>query len=125
MLDHMNNSRYFREVDIARIDFYMRTGLYDEIQKQRGTIVLINAYVRFQKYIGLFKKFKITTKVVYWTQDSLYLEHKFISANGVVNTVLLCQQHFVKCDGEVVMDNLLKKGDPVLEKPDMPLQVRQ
>lgn len=123
MLNHMNNARYLRELDLARIDFYMRTGLYDEATKQKGTIVLVNANVRFRKFIPVFGRFKITTKVLYWTQDSLFLEHKFISKNGLIHAGFLCHQCFVKCNGEIIMDNLLKKGDPVLKKPEMPAEV--
>lgn len=123
MLNHMNNARYMRELDLARIDFYLRTRLYDEVRKNRGQIVLANANIRFRKFIGVFSRFKITTKVLYWNEDSLFLEHKFIGSNGVIHAILLCQQKFIKCSGEDVMNALLKHGDPVLTKPEMPMEV--
>lgn len=123
MLNHMNNARYLRELDLARIDFYLRTGLYDEVRRNKGQIVLFNANVRFRKFIPIFGKFKISTKVLYWNDDNLFLEHKFIGANGVIHAIFLCQQMFVRCHGESIMEALLKKGNPVLEKPEMPMEV--
>ena len=37
---HMNNARYFRELDFGRIDFWMRSGLYGAIKDLKS-----NAYV--------------------------------------------------------------------------------
>lgn len=78
MLDHMNNARYFRELDFARIDFYLRTGLYDIAQKNHGQIILGAANIRFRKFIRLFARFSITTKIIYWNDDSIFLEHRLI-----------------------------------------------
>jgi acyl-CoA thioesterase FadM len=123
MLDHMNNARYFRELDLARIDFYLRTGLYDVVRRNHGQIVLGSANIRFRKFIRLFARFKITTKVIYWDDDSIFLEHRFVGTNGVIHAILLCQQKMIKCSGENVMNELLKKGTTMLPKPDMPMEV--
>lgn len=123
MLNHMNNARYFRELDLARIDFYLRTGLYDVVRKNHGQIVLGAANVRYRKFIRVFARFKITTKVLYWNEDSIFLEHKFIGANGIIHAIMLCQQKMVNCSGEIVMDEMLRKGTTMLEKPDMPMEV--
>lgn len=76
ILTHMNNARYFREVDLARIDFYIRSGLYDVVRSQKGQILLGAASVRFRKFIGIFARFKLTTKIVFWNEDSIFIEHK-------------------------------------------------
>lgn len=123
MLNHMNNARYFRELDLARIDFYLRTGLYDVVRKNHGQIILAAANIRFRKFIRVFSRFKITTKILYWNDDSIFLEHKYIGVNGVIHAILLCQQKMVKCSGEAVMEELLKKGTTMLAKPEMPMEV--
>lgn len=123
MLNHMNNARYFREVDFSRIDFYIRSGLYDVVRSQKGQILLGACNVRFRRYIGLFMTFKITTKIVYWNEDNIFIEHKFIGKNGFVHCTLLCQQRMVNCSGDIVMDILLKQGSTILSKPEMPMEV--
>jgi acyl-CoA thioesterase FadM len=72
----MNNARYLREVDLARIDFYLRSRLYEVVRSQGGMILLSSANVRFRRFIGLFARFKITTKIAYWNDDNIFLEHK-------------------------------------------------
>jgi acyl-CoA thioesterase FadM len=123
ILTHMNNARYFREVDLARIDFYIRSRLYDVVKSQNGQILLGACNVRFRKFIGLFARFKITTKICYWNEDSIFIEHKFIGRDGFVHATLLCQQRLVNCSAEIVMDILLKQGSTILSKPEMPMTV--
>jgi acyl-CoA thioesterase FadM len=123
VLNHMNNARYFREVDLARIDFYIRSRLYDVVRSQSGQILLGACNVRFRKFIGVFSRFKITTKICYWNDDSIFIEHKFIGNDGFVHATLLCQQRLVNCNGETVMDILLKQGSTILSKPEMPMTV--
>lgn len=123
ILTHMNNARYFREVDLARIDFYIRSRLYDVVKSQNGQILLGACNIRFRKFITVFQRFKITTKICYWNEDSIFIEHKFIGRDGFVHATLTCQQRLVNCSGEVVMDILLKQGSTILSKPEMPMTV--
>lgn len=76
ILTHMNNARYLREVDLARVDFYIRSRLYEVVRSQKGQILLGACNVRFRKFIGIFQRFKLTTKIVYWNEDSIFIEHK-------------------------------------------------
>jgi Thioesterase-like superfamily len=76
ILTHMNNARYLREVDMARIDFYIRTSLYDVVRSQKGQILLGACNVRFRRFIGIFQRFKITTKILYWNDENIFIEHK-------------------------------------------------
>ncbi len=125
VLDHMSNSRYFRELDLARIDFYTRTGLYEEIRKNGGGIFLGNANIRFRRFIKIFSVFKITTKIVYWDDDSIFTEHRFVGKDGMVHAILLCQNKVVKCSGEKVMNELLSRGTNMLPKPEMSQEVKE
>lgn len=59
----MNNSRYFRELDFARADFFERTGLYRKVLSKGGEILQGAATIRYRRYIRIFSRYKITTKV--------------------------------------------------------------
>lgn len=63
LLYHMNNSRYFRELDFARADFFERTGLYRKVLSKGGEILQGAATIRYRRYIRIFSRYKITTKV--------------------------------------------------------------
>lgn len=125
ILTHMNNARYLREVDLARIDFYIRSRLYEVVRSQKGQILLGAANVRFRRYIGLFQTFKLSTKIIFWNEESIFIEHKFIGKNGFIHCTLLCQQRLVNCSGEAVMEILLKQGSAILPKPEMPMEVKK
>lgn len=63
LLYHMNNARYLRELDFARVDFYERTGLYKRIREKGGAVVQGACTIRYRRFVRPFSVFKITTKV--------------------------------------------------------------
>lgn len=64
LLYHMNNARYLRELDFARVDFYERTDLYREICSQGSGVVQGAATIRYRRFIKPLTIFKITSKVI-------------------------------------------------------------
>lgn len=60
---HMNNARFVRELDFARFDFYVRTGLYAEMQKVDGHALQGACTIRYRRPIGTFTFYKVTTRV--------------------------------------------------------------
>lgn len=60
----MNNARYLRELDFAKIDFYEKTDLYRKIKQYGGSLVLGATTIRYRRFIKLFHKYKITSKVM-------------------------------------------------------------
>ena len=63
LLYHMNNARYLREVDFARIDFYQRTGLLSTIRAKGGGVVQGAATIRYRRFIRPFTIFRIDSRV--------------------------------------------------------------
>lgn len=63
LLYHMNNARYFRELDFARVDFYERTKLYRTIRAKGGAIVQGASTIRYRRFVRPFSVYKITSKV--------------------------------------------------------------
>lgn len=59
----MNNTRYLREVDFARADFYVRTRLWNEIKSKGGSVAQICTNIRYRRFIRPFCFYTITTKV--------------------------------------------------------------
>jgi acyl-CoA thioesterase FadM len=79
LLFHMNNCRYFREMDFARVDFYERTGLYKLILQKKGSVFQGAATIRYRRFIRPFTRFHLTSKIVYWDDQNIYMEHRFLS----------------------------------------------
>ncbi|XP_068906385.1 protein THEM6-like [Tenebrio molitor] len=126
MLTHMNNARFLRELDFAKIDFYERTGLYKCIKKHGGSLVLGASTIRYRRFIKLFNRYLITTKIVYWDEQSIYMEHRFLTPSDMfINAIVLCRTRLTNCNAENVINDLLVNysGDDVennkKEKPEL------
>ncbi|XP_054268158.1 protein THEM6-like isoform X2 [Macrosteles quadrilineatus] len=130
LLYHMNNARYLRELDFARVDFYERTDLYRTIRAKGGAVVQGACTIRYRRFVRPFSVYTITSKIVYWDQNSIYMEHRFITPKDeFVRAIALCRQRLINVSAEDVMTELLSNGakaaDPErgLEKPECPLEV--
>ncbi|KAL1122524.1 hypothetical protein AAG570_002855 [Ranatra chinensis] len=130
----MNNARYIRELDFARVDFYQRTRLYQRILKKGGGVVQGACTIRYRRFIPTFTVYNITSRVVYWDASSIYMEHRFITPkDGFVRAIAVCKQRVLGVNVEELMGELLgeqtTKADPEAggqlptAKPEMPLEV--
>lgn len=132
LLFHMNNSRYLREVDFARTEFYTRTGLWKAIREKGGLPVQGGSNIRYRKFIRTFSLYTISSRIVYWDHNSIYMEHRFVTrGDDFVNAIVHCRQRVINCDVEEMMGELLAKsaknnpGDVEAPrmKPECPLEI--
>ncbi|EZA50583.1 protein THEM6 [Ooceraea biroi] len=111
LLYHMNNARYLRELDFARVDFYERTNLYREVCAQGSGVVQGAATIRYRRFIKPLTIFKITSKIIYWDEKSFFMEHRFISINdGFIRAIAICRQRLLNCTADSVITALLNRG---------------
>jgi len=117
---HMNNGKYFREMDFARFDFYFRTGCSAYIEaRPKMFVVQHGASIRYRRSIDAFVPFKVVTRLIYWDERSLYFEQSFVSLHdGFVRAVALCKNTVV---GGSVVQMLASLG--VEHIPEMPKEV--
>jgi Predicted thioesterase len=86
LLYHMNNARYLRELDFARVDFYERTGLYKKIRQKGGAVVQGACTIRYRRFVRPFSVFKITSKVNENCEQISHLLHcKRLTENAFKN----------------------------------------
>ncbi|KAJ8931733.1 hypothetical protein NQ314_015320 [Rhamnusium bicolor] len=108
LLNHMNNARYIRELDFAKIDFNERTGLYQRIRSHGGSLVLGATTIRYRRFIKLFSRYYITTKIIYWDEQSIYMEHRFITpTDNFINAIVLCKTRLTNCNADQIITDLL------------------
>ncbi|XP_052897331.1 protein THEM6 [Anopheles moucheti] len=111
LLYHMNNARYLREIDFARVDFYERTALYRTIRSKGGSVVQGATTIRYRRFIRPFTRFTISSRIVYWDNQSIFMEHRFLGGtDGFIHCIALCRQRVMQCSVEDVMATLLKSG---------------
>lgn len=90
---HMNNTRYLREMDFARIDFWIRNGVYMAIRKSGSNLAHAGCSVRYRRAVQFLQCFRITTKLVYWEERYAYLEQRLETVHdGFVRAVVLAKQ---------------------------------
>ncbi|XP_055531017.1 protein THEM6 [Wyeomyia smithii] len=117
LLYHMNNARYLREIDFARVDFYERTLLYRTIRNKGGSVVQGATTIRYRRFIRPFTRFTISSKIVYWDDQSIFMEHRFLgSSDRFIHCIALCRQRVIECSVEDVMATLLKSSTAHMDK---------
>ncbi|XP_050297924.1 protein THEM6-like [Anthonomus grandis grandis] len=126
LLDHMNNARYLRELDFAKVDFYERTGLYNKLIAKGGSLYAGASTIRYRRFIKVFSKYRISTKIIYWDNQNIYIEHKFMTGDNFVNAIALCRIRLVKIDAEELMKDLMSNlpknvADVAPERKEKPL----
>ncbi|MDG0817112.1 acyl-CoA thioesterase [Bdellovibrio svalbardensis] len=84
VLRHMNNGVYFSLQDLARTDYMIRIGALDTISSKGWYPVVVAERLRFRKSLKLFQKFEIQTKLVFWDDKYIYIEHTFMSGGEAV-----------------------------------------
>lgn len=125
-LTHMNNARYLREIDLARIEFALRTGLWQELRRRGGVLFTIANSVRYRKFVRTFSRFEVQTRIVYWDDVSIFFEFRFVSkADGFVRAIVHNRQRVVGCGAEELMRTLIgaKTAEGAYQKPDCPIDI--
>ncbi|KAJ8732004.1 hypothetical protein PYW08_014734 [Mythimna loreyi] len=98
---HIRIARLLRDLDFARYHFYERTGIYRRsgelgIKSLQGCTLTVT-----DDPVPLFGLYKINTKLVYWDDRSLFLEHEVITLrDGKIRSVLLSRQHAIGRNGD-------------------------
>ncbi|XP_058804408.1 protein THEM6 [Phymastichus coffea] len=111
LLNHMNNARYLRELDFARADFYERTNLYREICSHGSGVVQGAATIRYRRFLRPLTIFKITSKIIYWDDKTIFMEHRFVTpSDGFIRAIAICRQRLLDCNAETVMGALIDRG---------------
>ncbi len=79
---HMNNSRYLTIMDLGRVDFILRTHLFQEMKKIKAIPVLSTAQMRYRIPLEPFREYDLETRMVCWDNKWLYIQHRFIISKG-------------------------------------------
>lgn len=84
---HMNNSKYLRELDFARVGMYFEKGIRN-VLLSRGAVCLVNAInVRYRRPLQLLQSFQVNTRVIGWEEKAMYLEQRIVTDDGFVAAI--------------------------------------
>ena len=94
---HMNNGRYLTMMDLGRLDFMVRSGLWRQVLNHRWTPIASAVTIRFQRELRPLQKFRLETRLLCWDAALVVMEQTFVIVGG-------------KRDGQVAARALFKGG---------------
>ncbi|KOB75063.1 Mesenchymal stem cell protein DSCD75, partial [Operophtera brumata] len=124
-LKHVREARLVRELDMARYHFYGATGVYQQSKERNITGLQGCTLVVTMEPVPIFHFYKINTKLVYWDDRSLFLEHEVVTlCDGKRRCFLVSRQHAIGPHGQ--SSETLLKGLPGFETvPVCPEYIKQ
>ncbi len=86
---HMNNSRYTRECDFARMAVWFRSGMFKVVFKLNAKVVVSAITIRYRRSLTLFQSYHVTARLLCWDDDALYFEQSLVMADGFIAAIVL------------------------------------
>ncbi|XP_058450632.1 protein THEM6-like [Malaya genurostris] len=120
-LNHMNNARFLRELDFSRFQWYGRCRFWSKLRSIGGSMMQGATLIRYRKMLPLFKPFRVDTKLVWWDEISIFLEHTFVSLpDGFARSVAISRQ--VATGVDVIQ--LMQQFEECWDRPQQPEEIR-
>jgi acyl-CoA thioesterase FadM len=79
---HMNNGRYLTLMDLGRLDFMVRTGLWRPLVRHRWTPIASGIAIRFRRELRLFDRVHLETRLLAWSDVTVVMEQVLRFASG-------------------------------------------
>lgn len=94
---HMNNARYQTLMDLGRVDFLLRCGLFAGVLRERWIAPVGQATLTYRKPLKPFERFELHTRLVHWDERWFYFRQDFMRvgdasrpvATGFVKTLFV------------------------------------
>ncbi|KAF6730978.1 Protein THEM6 [Oryzias melastigma] len=116
---HMNNARYLRECDFARIALYVRNGVFKALRALKASMVVGATTIRYRRALCIGEGYELRSRIVTWDDKAFFLEQQFVSAkDGFVCAVMYCKQSVIRSSPDKIMQHLCKRKVECPEFPD-------
>jgi acyl-CoA thioesterase FadM len=116
---HVNNGRYLTLADIARMHWFMSTGVWEAARRWRAIPIVGDALAKFRKDLRVFQSFDIETRMLGWDHRWGFLEHRFVRAGRVLGVVAI-RGVFKGPDGPMEPSALLSSLGKPTQSPPLP-----
>ena len=92
---HMNNGRYLTVMDLGRTDLIIRSGKLKVLMDRKWYPVVAATHITFRRSLNVFERFAITTQIIGWDDDWVYLEQSIHNSKGEMATKALFRTVFL------------------------------
>lgn len=88
---HMNNGKYFRDLDFARFDFKFRSGMAAYVDSIKGAFIVMHASsIRYRRSLNFLQRYTVNTKLVYFDERSFYYEQCYVTKDPTTDEEFIC-----------------------------------
>lgn len=109
-LCHMNNARYLRECDFARLSLYTRNGVFKALRSLGGSMVVGATTIRLRRALCVGKSFHLRSRIITWDEKAFFLEQRFVSGRDArVSAVMYCKQNIIGSSPDKILQFLCKR----------------
>ncbi|HEY4393768.1 MAG TPA: thioesterase family protein [Polyangia bacterium] len=115
---HMNNGRYLSIMDLGRLDFIVRTGLFNEMLRQRWMPLVGSETIRFRRSLAPLKKYELRSRLVAWDDKWFFFEQRF-TARGELIAVAFVKGLLRGRQGNVAPALTLAAGGHTVASPEL------
>jgi acyl-CoA thioesterase FadM len=123
MLGHVNNGVYFQLMDLARVDYLLRTGYWRQFKRRGWFPVAVAETIQFHRDLRLLQKFCIETRWIGVDARTFFMSHRVSRHRGgpplaeaTVRGLLASRK-----GGTVPMSEMLEAaGNPAFAQPMAP-----
>lgn len=104
---HMNNGRYLTIMDLARLDFMCKTGIFKQILKGKWTPFLGAAQISFLRPLNFWQKYTVHTTIECWDEKWFVMVQRFES-NGKICAIGKIRGVMKYSEGTVNPNDIIK-----------------
>ena len=80
---HMNNVRYMKYLERARVDFIVRTPWLQIAHESNVKSLIANVTISYVKELKPFQPFEVCTRISSWDDRYIYIEQRFMHNNQI------------------------------------------
>lgn len=107
ILGHMNNGRYLSLMDLGRLHYLIRCGIFQKFAAHNVYPVIASEMIRFKKSLLLFQKFDLATRLVGWDDKFFYIAQRFMIGDELYALSLIKTRFLIKKKGPISPKELL------------------
>ena len=119
----LNNGRSLTLYDLGRMPLGLRTGLADVLRRNRWSMAVAGASVRWRRRVRVFYRVEVHSRCVGWDDKFIYLEQSMWH-RGEAMSAAIFRSAVTDAQGLVRMASVIDAMGVKTPSPDLPAHVR-
>ncbi len=85
----LKSDKYFQLAESAQLDFLIKTKLFSKLRAEGLSFVNASQLAKFIKPIGIFKRVRVETRIIFTDEKCAYFSHSMFLGNHQYSEVLV------------------------------------